>query len=396
MNLQLLAKISLIFFLYVLVYYFFVGIATKPTEGDSLAYHIPIAKSIVNGSFLHPHYTNDHEYFPGSFETILAGFMLLHIPLNLYNVLAIVVLFFAAKYLGTVFGLQKWYAIIFAATICTLNVILRWANAQTVDIWLGVFYVFALALLEKPQKKVWYYVLLGITAGMLIGTKYSGPLFIIALLLVYGKNFVKYLSLKRLIVFLIPVVALGFFWYVRNYFVIGNPFYPLDTPFFKGIKGNPIIEIPIWKALLGYPMSMLNAFLGEYMLWSVSIIVVPVFLVYQMLKKQIKSLSSIKSLCLLSAINLVIFLFLPSDSSYQIHVSQFRFTYPVFIPLILSVFIVAKEYKKGEALSLIAIANMFTLPSLSYHPKLLLIYIPLVYFVIFPQTLLKLVKSFKF
>ncbi|HSW97731.1 MAG TPA: hypothetical protein VLF89_07950, partial [Candidatus Saccharimonadales bacterium] len=168
---QSLAKVSLIFFLYILLYYFFAGIASTPREGDSLAYHIPIAKSIVDGTFIHPQYTFDHDYFPGSFESILAVFMSLHIPLNLYNLCAIISLFFATRYLAVVFGLKNSYAILFAVTICTLNVILRWIQAQTVDIWLGSFYIFVLALLYKPRDKTGYYVLIGFLLGMLIGTK---------------------------------------------------------------------------------------------------------------------------------------------------------------------------------------------------------------------------------
>lgn len=385
MKVQLLTKISLIFFLYVLVSYFYAGITTRPTEGDSLAYHIPIAKSIVNGSFLHPKYTNDHEYFPGSFEVLLAGFILLHIPLNIYNVLAIIVLFFAAKYLGSVFGLKQDYATIFAVTICTLNTILRWATSQTVDIWLGVFFLLALALFKKPQKSLWYFLLLGISLGMLIGTKYSGPVFAALLFVLFIKSFLGNLNLRRFIVFILPVAVLGIFWYIRNYYAIGNPFYPFDTPFFKGIKGNPILQFPIWKAILTNPVSMLNAFFGEYMLWAITVFLVPVVYAYSVCKKQ--HVDQIKHLLILSVCNLVVFLLLPSDTSYQIHVSQFRFAYPVFIPLILCAFILAKEYKKEEALTFLSLGNMFTVPTLGYHPKLLFFYLPVVFFFVFSGKL---------
>jgi hypothetical protein len=390
-----LAKVTLIFFLYILTYYFYIGLTGKPTEGDSLAYHIPIAKSIADGSFIHPHYTFDHDYFPGSFESILAVFMILHIPLNLYNVLAIILLFFATRSLAVLFGLSNDFAIVFAVSICTLNVVVRWATAQTVDIWLGVFYVFALTLLLNPQHTLRYFFKLGLAFGMLVGTKYSGVLYVCALLAVYLKNVVQYVTLKRLIVFSLPVIILGLFWYVRNYFAINNPFYPLDMPFFKGLKGNPIIQIQVWKTIVQYPGSMFNAFLGEYMVWSISIIAVPLLCMYHVLTKQTGKLKPMTQLLIVSLVNLLIFLLLPADSSYQSHVSNLRYAYPLFIPLLLSVFLFAKEYHKEEAIALVSIANMITLPSLQYHPKLLVLYVPLVFVVLYPTALLRIKSFFK-
>lgn len=312
--------------------------------------------------------------------------MLIHIPLNLYNICAITLLFFVTRYLGTLFKLSHGYATVFAVSVCTLNVIVRWINAQTVDIWLASFYLLSLALLIKPKNSWWYYLGLGTLAGFLIGTKYSGPLFVLILFIVYAKNFIKYINFKRLIIFIVPILLFGIFWYVRNYIATANPFYPLDTPLFKGLKGNPIIEVQVWKTFLQYPKEMFDAFLGEFMLWALLLLTLPLFLLYCLYKKRVNILTLLRPLLLLALLNFIIFLILPSGTSYQLHVSQYRFSYVVFIPLILCMFLLAQKYHKEEGLAFLSIASMFTLPSLSYHPKLLFFYLPLVYILVFTDA----------
>src|SRR5258706_12306525 len=105
---KVLAKVSLIILLYVIVYYFLAGLVSKPFEGDSLQYHIPTAKAILEGKvFSYPKPNLYGSYYPAAAETILSFFILLHIPLNLFNVLAIVLLFFTCLSLGLAYGLKK-------------------------------------------------------------------------------------------------------------------------------------------------------------------------------------------------------------------------------------------------------------------------------------------------
>lgn len=374
------AKIFLVFFIYLLLQLVYKGVISKPYEIDSLSYHLPIAKSILSGSFIKPDYNFNHQYFPGASEMILALFIFLRIPLNLYNVVSIITLFFIVWHSSTIFKVPKAYGIIMAVSIATLNVVVRWANVQTVDIWLLVFYLLSLFLLIRPKNSVWYYLALGVSIGMLFGTKYSGPLYALVLIIFFFKNFIKHLNLPKLVIFSVPFSALGLFWYVRNYIAINNPFYPWDSFLFAGIKGNPIIDIQIWKAIIDYPVSMASAFFSELMIWSIAAIVIPVWWLFFVRNQNTHNFSVIKKLFFLGFTNFFIFLILPSGSSYQLHCSNFRLSLPVFAPLIIGSFVLAYKYGKSEVLSLISFANILMLPSIGYHPKFLFILIPLLLF----------------
>src|SRR5436309_560505 len=110
-KLQILAKISLLFVLYLLTYFTFSAFNTKPTEGDSLAYHIPIAKIILRGSVLNPKAYTKTWTDPGASEVILSGFLVAGLPLNLYNVAGLFVLLLVTINLALTFGLSKPYAV---------------------------------------------------------------------------------------------------------------------------------------------------------------------------------------------------------------------------------------------------------------------------------------------
>lgn len=180
MSLKVLSKICILFFLYILVSYFFIGTTTVPDEGDSLGYHIPLAKAFLDGKILDPHKIVAApflKYSPASSEGILSIFYFLHISPNLYNVLGVIFFFFALLYLATNFGLKKELRIVFASSVVMLNGIVRWIDTQVIDIYLASFFVLVLALSHKPEKKVSYFLKLGIVVGMMIGSKYTGLFF---------------------------------------------------------------------------------------------------------------------------------------------------------------------------------------------------------------------------
>ena len=258
-TMHVLTKMAIIFFLYFLVYYTFQGFITIPQKGDGLDYHIPIAKFILYGQFLNPIVERPQQYYPGSSEAILSVFMLFNIPLNLSNVLAWVILLFSTWYLGRIFGLKKMYALLFAITICTLNAIMRWLNAPNIDLWLSIFFILCIILLERPVKKVSYFLKLGFVFGMLIGTKYTGVFFGLVLFIFYIKSLIKYINFRNILAFIIPFSILGLFWYVRNFILMANPFYPMHVLFFKGA-----LEFPdrVWSIFLRYPIQQINAFIS--------------------------------------------------------------------------------------------------------------------------------------
>lgn len=372
-------KVGFFIFFYIIIYFFYVGLTTRPTEGDSLMYHIPIAQSILSGEFLHPNYQLtysdkawDHMYFPAASELILAVFMVLHIPLNLYNVLATVCLFITAYFVGIRWQLKNSYATLFALTLCTLPTISRWMSAQTVDIWLAVFFMWSLGLLQKPQKTLRYFVLLGIALGMLFGTKYSGSSFAVVLLLFYTKPLYKVLNFRRFISFFIPFLLFGLFWLIRNYIFEGNPIYPQKL---FGLPGETFTQWYVWQAYLHYPIDMLNAMFLEFRIWSFVLLVPFIALyVYFRNRRQIRDFPI--RLIFIGVINFLLYLFFPNAPESNIHISNYRLAYAAYIPLMLVVFLLAQKRNKMELLAMVSVGNMIMLPLFIFLPKLVLIYIP--------------------
>lgn len=386
------SRISLVIFAYIVLYFGVRGLTSSYREGDSINYHIPIAEAFISGKIIDPHLFEGErflKYSPGSSEAIISVLMVSEIPINIYNVIGVIALFLACFYAGRRFLMEKDLAIVFAGSIVTLHTMIRWINTQVIDIWIGVWFVLLLGLLQKPEKTFKYFLFLGFVSGMLIGSKYSGPLFLFVLLIFYGKKILKVINIQKFIIFLIPFGVFGMSWYVRNYLVTGNPMFPQGFLFFKD-AGLKILDINVWKATLLYPNGLsnfFNAIISEYGLWAISIIT-PLLLFFKKVRE-----SNVASLILIGSIYLLIYFFLPSDKHYNIAVSVFRYSYPVFITFILSIFLLAKNFKKENLLAIFALANMLIIPELTFMPKLIFLLLPVVFLIFYEEEVVKYIKG---
>lgn len=378
--LVVLSKITILFLLFIVVNYSYIGITTNPTEGDSLNYHIPIAKAYLNGTVFSPYEIQGVKFLkfsPGLSEGVLASLYLLHIPPNLFNVFGVIFLFIVCYFLGKKYELGKELSIVFATSIATLNGIVRWMDSQIIDIYLATFFAMSLLLLRRPQKSIRYFMALGAIIGMLIGSKYSGLLFSVVLFIVFGKRVFEKLSFKRFIAFCLPVLLLGGSWYIRNYIATGNPLYPQGFLFFKDF-GFDILDQQVWRVAFGSTygfVGTLNAFISEYMIW---VFAIPVVIFVVIKKINDKFYRSLLPLLLVGLLSYGIYMFLPSDNSNNIMVSVIRYSYPAFIPFLLCLFVIGKKKRWDEKIAVVAIANMLVVGfPMGYNPKILFLYIPL-------------------
>lgn len=363
----------LFFFLYLVSYAIFVGIKNPiPELGDSFDYHIPISQSIIDGSFLDPHppISLPQRYYPGTTEAINSLLMALGIPLTLSNILAILVLVFTLWRLGLAYRLSRYYSLLFALSFCSLTVITRWFNAVSIDVWVTVFFALSIIFLKDPKKSLKHSFLLGITLGALAGSKYPALLSIALLLIVFRKQFISIINFRAIIVFIVPFSVLGLSWYIRNYIHLGNPVFPLCIPFFPCQK---LFTDNVLSISHQYPALMFNAFFSEYRLWILSPLVIGMLWI----KTKLQVDPEVKKLLLLGFGGLILFLFYPTGYQPWIMVSSLRYSYPVFIPFFLSIFLLAKQYKKEEILGIFAFINALPVLTMAFYPKLLLITVPL-------------------
>ena len=375
-KIKTLAEISFFVLVFIFIYFLYICTTTPPPLGDSTDYHIPIAKSFLDGSFLHPSQKGfGLLYYPAASNVLLTPFLLMHVPLNLYGFLSWIVLFIVTKKLGNVFGLSSYMTIVFAVSVCAWISILREIPTQSIDIWLAVFFSWAIILLEKPKKTLLYFLKLGFASGMIIGSKYSGPLFAGVLLIVYARKLLPFLSLSRLILLIIPFTLFGLSWYIRNYFLTGNPFYPGSILWFNGNSSFKLMDWQPWRTLLQTSSgwwTITQALFSEFLIWSLSLLLVPFYFLKK--RKILKQNRDIVKLGFIGIANYLLLFFLPSWSTHII--SDLRYTYPAFIPLTLAVFLVAKKMKQEEVLSLIApLTSIAVLPQFDYYPKLIAVFL---------------------
>lgn len=121
------------------------------------------------------------------------------------------------------------------------------------------------------EQRVYSLCLAGLATGMLLGSKSSGPLFVgilSAVILIQGiqersfsfkavimnKDQVLTNSVKMYILyFLVPVVLLGGYWYMKNWILNGNPVYPMQIT----ILGKTIFK-GLYKGIVEPPPEIIN------------------------------------------------------------------------------------------------------------------------------------------
>jgi dolichol-phosphate mannosyltransferase len=378
------------FFLFVIYFYsiitnFFGAFVPVPATGDSFYYHIPVAKNVLNGNiFFQKNIIEIEQWWPGASHIILALFMLFHFPVNLFNVIGTIVFSIALYVLGKEFLKDKTMSLIFSLTISYSYAMFRLPFTQTIDIWLAAYFMVLVVLFENPKKDNKYFLITGFLSGMLVGSKYTGPIFLLALLMVYFKKLVKCINVQRLILFLVPFTLFGISWYIRNLILTGDPFYPQSVLFFKGPwdSATGYLSIQTWNAILNDPIKLLNALISEFNSWPILFLIIPVFVVYRKAVKisypmwpKFKRVLWVFALCLLFS------LIFPSDKVYIGIVASMRHVFVLHALGVLLVFLVAKYFKKEKAVALISLTNIFVISLHPYHPKLSLILTSLIIFI---------------
>ncbi len=122
-------------FIFVLLSLTYAALTTKAVELDSVAYHIPLAEKILNGTvFNKAALSSPFHYYPAASELVLSVLIFFHLPPNLFNIFGLLFLG------GGVYMLSKRVDIVLASLF--LPVWFRIITTQSVDVWLIAYIIY--------------------------------------------------------------------------------------------------------------------------------------------------------------------------------------------------------------------------------------------------------------
>jgi len=106
---------------------------------------------------------------------------------------------------------------------------------------------------DSEYKQVKWLLISSVCMGIAVGSKYNALIawFIVNLLVIYAyvRSTHKQLgAFKYGLIFFIITAAVALPWYLKNYLLTGNPFYPLFAGFFKLLPHKPMGEIVYQQA----------------------------------------------------------------------------------------------------------------------------------------------------
>lgn len=363
---------------------FYQGITIPPSEGDSLIIHIPAAQRILAGTIFNLDYTKDL-FYPSSIELILALFILLKIPLGLFNIFGVFALFIGSYLLGKVLFKDKYYSLSFSVSVSLLHGIIRWDLTQKPDILMLASLSFILWIVLKTKRVEIDYFWLGLFSGFFVGAKFNSPLFLLVILIPFYKIFLKEFTFTKLFVFLLPFTPIGLSWYLRNIYITGDPFY---FPDYIHITSNFSLSNFTIYGYIFQPILMMNAYISEFLIWGLSLILIPVFLYIN--RKQIKKDKTLIALkFFLSAVVILFISFaFPYRALQHQMVGTSRYILPMIYLLVICTFLIFQKYKKENLLAIMVIPTIIISQISDYHPKLLFPIIILIWIFYFKKEIL--------
>lgn len=263
----------------------FLGYFFPSYAWDALWYHLPMVGYIMQNGAIQETYTpwfidQFINIFPKNTELFflwntifLKSAIIVDLSQLLFTLMGVLTIYSMALKLK----IKEKYALYSSLLFFFTPIMILQSTTNYVDVAISVLFLIAVNFLlstpadhagdEKGEgySRRWPLLLSGIAAGILLGSKGSGPLFIAVLsLAVLFKIFVKQFGLSSfpdkigvirqgignyLLYFLLPVILFGSYWYIKNWIFYGNPVYPMEISFanvtiFKGLYGGIIDPSP--------------------------------------------------------------------------------------------------------------------------------------------------------
>ncbi len=268
----------------------FLGYLFPSYTWDALWYHLPIVGHIIQSGAIQDIAVNSFiEQFINIFPKNIELFFLWNtIFLRNDIIVDLSQLIFALAGVLTVYSIavklniREKHAIYSSLLFFFTPIIILQSATNYVDIAITVLFLIAVNFLidgvvsedsgsttgaESLQQRSFRVFLAGLTTGILLGSKGSGPLFAAVLSSVVVINEIrKHIGLRKeislsmpgilkkslkfyLVFFLLPVLLLGGYWYMKNWVLYGSPVYPMEisvfnVTIFKGLFNGIIEPVP--------------------------------------------------------------------------------------------------------------------------------------------------------
>ncbi|MGA1790107.1 MAG: ArnT family glycosyltransferase [bacterium] len=279
-----------------------------PTSEDELMYHLAFPKSYVEAHRI----TNSMpeeimSYYPQTTEMLYTVAMLVRSDrtAKLINYLLGLLLLLSVLYLGSTYFDMKT-ALLSACIFYTSPFCTQLSGVALVDLALG-FYgllcIMAILAWIKSDFSPGLLVLAGFMSGMCISVKYPGISFVILCVVVLLWYQIKrkthpLLVLKEWIMLGIPICLIFLPWIVRNLFMTGNLFTPINMIATRpNFRTAHILSKPIMSILFDFFKALRDLFIGGSTLTPGALFAfVPLFI---FIKKRPKIIHVIAALCMI-------------------------------------------------------------------------------------------------
>lgn len=235
--------------LYIFIFYFLVSasfaLIMPPSPADAFLDHLVFPAEWLRAGRITLVQTLSPEqattYYPSNGELV---YLWLIMPLKndllsgLFEAMCLLVCMATSFRIAKRAGLGDGNAIAGAAAGAAAPLVLRQVQQFGVDLFFAASFLTAAAYLlpdSEGRRAKGELVVAGLAAGLAVGSKYIGAVFIALLFpLVFAAKKDKS-KVASAAMFIVAAAASGAFWYVRNLALTGSPFYPLGMSVF-GVK----------------------------------------------------------------------------------------------------------------------------------------------------------------
>lgn len=315
--------LKVIITLWVILYILISLMPSAIDYNDGLYYHIPFAMELVQSESISFPVRDSitYGYLPLFAETLYGIPMTLFhnfvsfkvIQLSAYFLLLLLLIDFMKKHIHN----EQLIIIMIVLLLSNMPLVYNALNGGMIDIFTFFFgFAAVLALIEllipntKPNYIESSLSVSGIFLGLALATKYLALFFGVLCAILITWFFFKHKEsikdvVRKCIIYILPVILLGGFWYIKNILLMGNPFFP-----FFSTQDNTIgLQQDVGRFVLD--RTFLNFFIFPFLLFgkkllflpypfmtAVSFIILYIMMVFFLFKKKITSVMLILFVCM--------------------------------------------------------------------------------------------------